>query len=235
LLDALEQWQCFRVEDMGKMENQPWSRQSEDAFPPLVVGDGLVVLAPWHRGTEPHDRMPIYINPGSAFGTGYHESTQAALHLFERLLSRRKEASMPPPGRVIDVGAESGILSIAAAKLGAGSVYARDIDPTVIEEVNGNIGLNGVGAGRITMEVGNLLYGVDGSYDVLFANILLAPLLEMLPAVRGVLEPGGVAIFSGMTRDERDKFLPPLLAEGLLAVDELTKEDWWGVAAENPA
>ena len=72
LLDALVPWPSVIVEDIGKIENQQWSRQSEEAFPPLEVGRGLVVLAPWHKGSEPPARMPIYINPGSAFGTGYH-------------------------------------------------------------------------------------------------------------------------------------------------------------------
>ena len=230
LLDALASWPSVQIEDLGKIENQPWSRQSEEAFPPLSVGRGLVVLAPWHRGREPGDRTPIYINPGSAFGTGYHESTQAALELFERQLD-----ATGPRARVMDVGAGSGILSIAALKLGAESVRVRDIDPAVLDEIKGNLELNEVEPSRAALENGDLLSGVDGPFDLVFANILLDPLLEMLPSVRGVLAPGGVAIFSGMTVRERGIFAQELDKTGLEMTDEIVKEDWWGVAAKNPA
>ena len=235
LLDALVPWPAVTIEDIGKIENQQWSRQSEDAFPPLAVGRGLVVLAPWHKGKEPRDRTPIYINPGSAFGTGYHESTQAALELFERLLDEKQTFGIRAGARVMDVGAGSGILSIAALKLGVGSVRIRDIDPAVIDEIRGNLKLNGIGQSKVTLETGDLLSGVDGTFDLLFANILLDPLMDMLPSVRGVLAPGGIAIFSGMTVKERDVFLKGLPEAGLEAIDEITKEEWWGVAAKSKA
>ncbi|MDR1965559.1 MAG: 50S ribosomal protein L11 methyltransferase [Synergistaceae bacterium] len=231
LLDALEPWPVVKVEDLGKIENQQWSRQSEEAFPPLGVGRGLVVLAPWHKGKEPDGRIPIYINPGSAFGTGYHESTQAALELLEFVLEKHGFNG----GEVMDVGAGSGILTIAAIKLGADRVRSRDIDPAVIEEVKGNLELNGIDPAMVTLETGDLMYGVDGRFGLIFANILLDPLLEMLPQVRDRLAPGGIAIFSGMTLKERGMFMSELADMGLSVVGEMAKEEWWGVAAQSPA
>ncbi|MDR1650835.1 MAG: 50S ribosomal protein L11 methyltransferase [Synergistaceae bacterium] len=230
LLDALEPWPGVRIEDIGKVENQQWSRQSEEAFPPLDVGSGFVVLAPWHKGRETPGRIPLYINPGSAFGTGYHESTQAALELFERCAGRLGQFR-----RVMDVGTGSGILAIAALKLGAYSVRSRDIDPAVISEARNNLELNGIDQSSVILEKGDLLSGVKERFDLLFANILFDPLLEMLPCVREVLNPGGAAIFSGMTLRERDAFMEGLARAGLETIDEVTKEDWWGVAAQNPA
>lgn len=229
LLDALGDDDLVRIEDVGKIENQPWHKQCEDAFPPLCVGHGLVVLAPWHRGTEPQDRTAIYINPGSAFGTGYHESTQAALELLEHLIAERGA-----PARVVDVGTGSGILSIASIKLGAQHVRSRDLDPAVVDEVKGNIALNSVPSGRIDVEVGDLLKGVDEKFDLLFANILLEPNIALLPSVHGVLAPGGSAIFSGMTANEREKFLDALSATPLVVLEEIAKGEWWGVRAEDP-
>ena len=235
LLEAIAPWPGIIIEDIGKIENQQWSRRSEEAFPPLNVGHGLVVLAPWHKGKESHDRTPIYINPGSAFGTGYHESTQAALELFERRLDSEPGIGKDSGSRVMDVGAGSGILSIAALKLGAWSVRIRDIDPAVIGEISGNLELNGIDQSRVSLETGDLLSGVDGRFDLLFANILLDPLMEMLPSIRDVLTPGGIAIFSGMTQKEREVFMEGLSRAGLEPIDETIKEEWWGVAAKNPA
>jgi ribosomal protein L11 methyltransferase len=137
--------------------------------------------------------------------------------------------------RVADIGTGSGILSIAASKLGACSVLARDLDPAVIDEARGNLGLNDIGEESVVLEVGNLLSGVEGPFDLLFSNILMEPLLEMLPDVRGVLRPGGAAIFSGITGSERNKFLWAMSEVGLTVLDETTREEWWGVLAQNPA
>ena len=232
LLDALEPWPGVRIEDVGKIENQPWSSQSEEAFPPLAVGSGLVVLAPWHRGTEPADRTPLYINPGSAFGTGYHESTQTALHLLENYVQKNGAQAI---NDVIDVGTGSGILTVAAFKFGAKNLTARDLDPAVIEEAMANFELNGVGRDRVVLETGNLLNGITGKADLLLANILLDPLMEMLPDALRVLKPGGAAIFSGMTVSERDAFMAELKEAGFTVIEEMIKEEWWGVAAKSPA
>jgi ribosomal protein L11 methyltransferase len=230
LLDALAPWPEVRVEDMGRVENQQWATRNEDAFPPLRVGRRMVVMAPWHKGKEPEDRTPIYINPGSAFGTGYHESTQIALELFERYLDGGGKA-----GNVIDIGAGSGILTIAALKLGAASARSRDIDPAVIEEIECNLAQNGIDTSLVTLETGDLLTGVNGSFGVIFANLLLDPLREMLPSVRGILALDGTVIFSGMTAREKESFMAALGDTGLVMSDELTKGEWWGVAAQSPA
>jgi ribosomal protein L11 methyltransferase len=237
LLDAIEQWPGIKIEDMGKIENQPWSRQSEDAFPPLEVGERLVVLAPWHEGKEPKDRIPLYINPGSAFGTGYHESTQVVLNLLERHLTGAGASGGEKlcSAEVLDVGAGSGILAIAALKLGASRVVSRDIDPVAVAEARNNFERNGVDLSSVTFETGDLLREVDGRFDILLANILFEPLIQMLPYVRGVLKPGAVAIFSGMIEREREDFLPALSGVGLTVLEEMRMEDWWGVAAQNPA
>ncbi|GHV53724.1 ribosomal protein L11 methyltransferase [Synergistales bacterium] len=230
LLEALAHWPGITIEDIGKIENQPWQTQSEEAFPPLDVGEGFVVLAPWHRGKEPSGRTPLYINPGSAFGTGYHESTQTVLTLFERHVKRAGYV-----GDVIDIGTGSGILSIAALKLGASGVRARDFDPVAIDEVVANMRHNDVDTRLAAIEEGDLLSGVSDKFDLLFANILLEPLLRMLPDVPGVLKKGGAAIFSGMILKERGEFSDALAANGFSVIDEAEKEDWWGVTAQGKA
>lgn len=223
LAGAIKQWDGVCIEDFGKIENQPWNVASEEAFPPLEVGEKLVVLAPWHKGSEPAGRLALYINPGSAFGTGYHESTQIALELLEKNI---KEGAV-----IADIGTGSGILTICALKTGASKAYARDIDPTVIEEVQKNIELNGLEPERADLATGDLLKGFDHTADILTANILLEPLITMLKDVPRVVGAEGVAIFSGMLRTERDVFLIALADAGMRVIEERAKGDWWGVSA----
>ena len=227
LASAMREFPEVTIEDSGKIENQPWNVAAEEAFPPLPVGRSLVVLAPWHRGTEPADRTPLYINPGSAFGTGYHESTQIVLELLEKYL-RAGDVT-------VDVGTGSGILTIGALKLGAAFAYARDIDPAVIEEVRKNFELNDLPPEKIDLAVGDLLKDFPHKADLLTANILLEPLTTMVADVPAVIGTDGIAIFSGMLEKEKPVFLAALKNARMKPIDELVKGEWWGVAAKAEA
>ena len=224
LLAAAENMCKIEIEDAGKVENQPWHTVVKEAFPPLPVGKNLVVLAPWHKDELDGKVTPLFINPGSAFGTGYHESTQIALTLLEKYITRG--------AKVADIGTGSGILSIAAIKLGASSSTARDIDATVLEEVANNLELNGVAKSKVTLERGDLLKGFDKQVDILMANILLDPLTTMLPYVPSVIGKSGKAIFSGMLEAEKPIFLEALASANMEVVEEFVKGEWWGVAAK---
>ena len=207
-----------------KTYNRAWDTQHIDAFPPLNVGKNLVVMAPWHELKEVQgDRMPIYIFPASAFGTGYHESTRIALELLEPVV---KFGDV-----VIDIGTGTGILFITALKLGAGRAIARDIDPTTLDEARRNMALNGVSSNVCTLQEGDLLKGVKEKTNILIANILLMPNIAMLPDVAGVLKPKGYAIFSGMTVVEKATFVSVLNSSGLKVERELKSGDWWGCRA----
>lgn len=207
-----------------KTSNQPWEKQHYDAFPPLAVGKSLMVMAPWHEKEEiPENRTPIYIYPASAFGTGYHESTQIALSLLEEVV---KEGDV-----ILDIGTGTGILFISALKLGADKAIARDIDPTTLEEAKRNMNLNGINPKVCTLSEGDLLKGFSGQVNILTANILLNPNVTMLPDVRRVLKPKGFAIFSGMTNVESNMFLSVLNSSGLNVDREMKIGDWWGCRA----
>ena len=207
-----------------KTYNRAWDTQHIDAFPPLNVGKNLVVMAPWHEQKEIQgNRMPIYIFPASAFGTGYHESTRIALELLEPVV---KFGDV-----VIDVGTGTGILFITALKLGAGRAIARDIDPTTLDEARRNMALNGINPNVCSLSEGDLLKGVNEKANILIANILLMPNIAMLPDVAGVLKPKGYAVFSGMTNVERATFVSVLNSSGLEIERELKSGDWWGCRA----
>lgn len=216
-------WPGIRMVDMGRIENRQWHTVWKEAFPPLEVGRRFIVMAPWHRGNEPEGKTPLYIYPGSAFGTGYHESTQIALELLEDIVK---------PGMiVVDVGTGSGILAIASVKLGAKEVRARDLDPAVLSEVRENLLLNDISEEKVRVETGDLLNGFEGPVDILCANIVFDPLASMVPMISGVLSRDGYAVFSGLTFKEKEAFMEILSAEGLYPVREVVKGDWWGVTA----
>jgi len=210
----------------GKEKWQPWLKIHQEAFPPLEVGSRLVVLAPWHKDEVPRGRIPIYIEPGSAFGTGYQASTQIALELLERYLKSES--------KVLDVGTGSGILAIAALKLGASSVVARDFDPVVAEEVRKNAILNGITSG-LKLEIADGTKGFGDTVDLVIANILYEPLVSMLDSFKEVLNEDGFVILSGLLFKERDPFVSEMKRYGFYAVEELAKEDWWGVVASRKA
>lgn len=207
-----------------KLENEAWNTQHYDAFPPLPVGKSLIVMAPWHEDEEiPEGRTPIYIYPASAFGTGYHESTQIALALIEEIVKSGDT--------ILDVGTGTGILFITALKLGAGKAIARDIDPETLNEAKRNMNLNGINPKVCTLSEGDLLKGFSGQVNILTANILLNPNITLLPDVRRTLKPKGVAVFSGMTFVERPLFVSVLEASKLEIEREMRIGDWWGCRA----
>ncbi|MBQ9404493.1 MAG: 50S ribosomal protein L11 methyltransferase [Synergistaceae bacterium] len=207
-----------------KTSNQPWETQHFDAFPPLNVGKSLVVMAPWHAKEKiQHGRKPIYIFPASAFGTGYHESTRIALALLEDVV---KSGDV-----ILDVGTGTGILFIAALKMGAAKAIARDIDPATLDEAKRNMNLNGINPKVCELSEGDLLKGFRGQVNILTANILLNPNLSMLPDVKSVLKPKGYAIFSGMTNVESYTFISVLNSSGMEIDKELKFGDWWGCRA----
>ena len=208
-----------------KTFNQAWETQHYDAFPPLDVGKSLTVMAPWHKGEKKSDgRTEIYIYPAGAFGTGYHESTQTALTLLEE--------TVKPGDVILDVGTGSGILFIAALKLGAGKAIARDIDPDALGEARRNMKLNDIDPKICEISEGDLLKNFNERVDIITANILLKPNMSLLPDVKNFLKPDGTAIFSGMTVNEKNEFLSVLETSGLKLEKELVTGEWWGCTAE---
>lgn len=223
-LKILSSFENIKITGHGKIENRAWHTEWKDAFPPLDVGENFVVLAPWHKGSEPAKKTPLYIYPATAFGTGYHESTQIALTLLEKYKLKIKN------NPVADIGTGSGVLFIAAMKLGASQIFARDIDPTVLSEVRNNIAENSLDENKVELAVGDLLKNFDKRVNVLTANILFEPLCTMLPDVKKILESEGIAIFAGLLVRERENFLEAARENGLELADEISKNEWWGCA-----
>jgi len=175
----------------------------------------------------PGDGPTVVLDPESAFGSGEHGSTRAALTLLERHLR--------PGDRVLDLGSGSGILAIAAAKLGAASAVGIENDAEANPVAWRNAERNGVTASVDFLEgdAGDLAPLV-GPADLLLSNILRLANTALLPAIVAALRPGGLAIFSGMEELEAPLFRPVLETGGLAVRDEVTDTGWWAVAAARP-
>jgi len=198
-----------------------WSARWRDGLAPRSIGR-LTVTPSW-LATAAAPETRIVIDPESAFGTGEHGSTRSALALLERHLQ--------PGDRVVDLGSGSGILAIAAAKLGALQATGVELDEEADPVATANARRNGV-ADRVRFITGDAaaLAPLLGPADIVLSNILRSVNLILLPAIRLSLRPGGLAIFAGMELPEREQFLPAL-AQGFAPVDEAVDDGWWAIAA----
>jgi ribosomal protein L11 methyltransferase len=165
------------------------------------------------------------LDPETAFGSGEHGSTRAALTLLEQLLE--------PAQRVLDLGSGSGILAIAAVKLGAARAIGIEIDAEANEVANRNAERNGVlGRARFLDGDADVLAPLVGPAEVILSNILRTANTALLPVISKALAPSGVAIFSGMERGEAPEFLQALGKAGFRPIQETVDAGWWGVAAK---
>ena len=175
-----------------------WAYSWQKYYKPLEIGSRLYVVPQWMRDEPiPAGRIPFYLNPGLTFGTGSHASTQLCLEGVEE---------HTVPGRdVLDLGCGSGILSIAALCLGAGSAVAVDIDPKAVDVAYENAAFNSIGKDRYTVRAGNVLSDAalarelaQRSYHLVLANIVADVIIPLAPQVPNLLEEDGVFLCSGI-------------------------------------
>ncbi len=207
------------------LEPVDWTTRWREGLGPRHFGR-LTVMPSWIE-LPAGDGPAVVLDPESAFGSGEHGSTRAALTLLERHLR--------PGDRVLDLGSGSGILAIAAAKLGAASAVGIENDAEANPVAWRNAERNDVGAAVDFLEgdAGDLA-PLLGPADLILSNILRLMNTALLPAVVAALRPGGLAIFSGMEELEAPLFRPVLETAGLAVRDEVTDTGWWAVAAARP-
>ena len=189
---------------------------------------GRLKLVPsWLPEAADADALTVVVDPETAFGSGEHGSTRAALTLMEQLVR--------PGDRVLDLGSGSGILTLAAVKLGARAATGIEIDPEAHPVALRNAQRNDV-ADRVEFLEGDaaVLAPLLGPTDLLVSNILRTANTALLPAIAAALRPGGVAIFSGMEQSEAEEFRRSLSDFGFLLILETLDAGWWAVAAERP-
>jgi ribosomal protein L11 methyltransferase len=206
------------------LELVDWSIRWRDGLGPRHFGR-LTVLPSWLGQASLSGPHTVVLDPETAFGSGEHGSTRIALTLLEQLIKAGDQ--------VIDLGSGSGILAIAAVKLGASRVIAIETDPEAIDVAGRNIARNGVAANVEVLEGdAEFLAPLVGPADLVLSNILRSVNTRLLPAIEAALRPGALAVFSGMEEGEAPDFLRVLNAAGFRAVREAADTGWRGVAVE---
>jgi ribosomal protein L11 methyltransferase len=222
---ALGHLQAFGLRAIGELTTRlvheaDWAEAWKAYFPVLRVGRRLVIRPTWLDAEPGPDDVVLDLDPGMAFGTGLHPTTRLCLIALESLADRGRLRG----ARVLDVGCGSGILAIAAAKLGAASVVGIDVDPIAVEATLANAATNGL-SGRISARLGSLPSGLP-PFDVVSANLIASLLVELAPALAAELRRHGTLVSSGIFID-READVRSAFTKALLDVGETWDEGDW--------
>jgi len=186
---------------------------------------GALAVVPTWLAAERDPARSIVFDPGMAFGTGDHPTTRGVLRLMQQ--------EIRAGDFVADLGAGSAVLSIAAAKLGAGRVIAIEFDPEAIGNAEENVRVNGVAdVVRVTQGDAHLLLPLVAPVRVILANIISSVLVSLLPAMSAALPADGVAIVAGILREEREKMIAAVREYGLTVTGEDAEDAWWSATVK---
>jgi ribosomal protein L11 methyltransferase len=221
-----------------ELAEQDWTEAWKQQFHLLRIGRRTVIVPAWEVYEPGPGEIVIRLEPGMAFGTGLHPTTRLCLAALESHLAK--------DSAVLDVGTGSGVLAIAAAKLGARSVFALDADPVAVAVAQENVTANGV-AGRVIVWHGSLSGGdvvpkhftegselellESGTFDLVLVNILAPVIVGMAPALVARLAPGGRLIAAGLIEHQEAEVVRALEAQGLQIVHRTQEKDWVALAA----
>ena len=205
------------------IKDEDWNTVWQKFYHPIDFSRHLAIVPEWEE-YEPafKDQKVVKLDPGLAFGTGSHKTTQLALLGLEQTLIK--------PETVCDVGTGSGILAIASSILGARSVLATDISDEAITAANENISLNNLS--NIKLQKTNLLNQVKSKYDIIVANILAEILLDLIPELNEHLNSNGKVIFSGIDCDQIEKIRTALTTNGFQIILSMQQGRWIGLIIE---
>ena len=228
---GLDAFEGVRLLSQEAFADEDWLAKSREGFGPIEVGRSFYIRPLWEDCPVPAGRTPIVVNPGLAFGTGGHETTRLCMALIEDLAGQGDLR-----GPVLDIGAGTGILALAAWLRGAREVTAFDIDPDCGPAMSDFLELNAAllgGERPFTHFVGVLDDPrVDGPYRTLLANILLETIQDLLPRMAAVAAPGGLLVASGIMAERQDEALVSLVAYGFKPLRVIQEGAWIAILAQ---
>ncbi len=228
--DALGHLQAFGLRPIGDLQTRvvdeaDWADAWKAYFPVMRIGRRLVIRPTWRRHRRQPDDVVLALDPGMAFGTGLHPTTRLCLAGIEALADRGRLDG----ARVLDVGCGSGILAIAALKLGAATALALDTDPIAIEATMANARRNAL-VRRVSTGVGSLPSDAP-AFDIVLANLIAGILVPLATALREELRVGGFLIASGIFVDREDEVRRAFDAAGLTVTGRATEGEWVALEA----
>ena len=214
----------------SQTEDKDWINNWKQYFHQFYVDDILIIPSWEEVKPEDQDKMIIHIDPGTAFGTGMHETTQ--------LCMRQLKKYVTPETELLDVGTGSGILSIAALKMGARHAVGTDLDPCAISAAKENLEANDIPEGSMDVMIGNIIddkevqdrVGYD-KYDIVAANILADVLVPLTPVILHQMKKGGLYITSGIIDEKEDTVVQAVKEAGLEVVEITHQGEWVSVTA----
>ena len=229
--EFLDLGECTITE--SETEDKDWINNWKQYFKQFYVDDILIIPSWEEVKPEDRDKMIIHIDPGTAFGTGMHETTQLCIRQLKKYVTKDTE--------LLDVGTGSGILSIIALKLGARHAVGTDLDSCAVPAVEENKEVNGIPVEAFNMMIGNIIDDKEvqdrvgyEKYDIVTANILADVLVPLTPVIVHQMKPGAVYITSGILDVKEDVVKEAVVAAGLEVVEVTHQGEWVSVTARKP-
>ena len=215
---------------ISETEDKDWLNNWKEFFHQFYIDD-LLVTPSWEEiKLEDQDKKILHIDPGTAFGTGMHETTQLCIRQLKKYIT--------PETVLLDVGTGSGILAIVSLMYGIKEAVGTDLDPCAVEAVRENMEVNGVNADRFEMMIGNIISDPEiqdrvgyERYDIVVANILAEVLLPLTPVVKKCLKPGGIYITSGIIAEKEQLVVDAVKAAGMEVLEVTRQNEWVSVTA----
>lgn len=220
--------------EISQTEDIEWVNNWKQYFHQFYI-DEILITPSWESvKAEDQDKMIIHIDPGTAFGTGMHETTQLCIRQIQRY--------MMPDAQLLDIGCGSGILSMIGLKLGAAHASGTDLDPCAIEATHENMERNGIGRERYDVMIGNIIDDTDiqekvgyVKYDLIAANILAEVLIPLTPVAVKHMKPGGIYITSGIIDGKETAVAEAINNAGLTILEVTRQGEWVSVTAQKEA
>ena len=209
--------------EMKDVDEEDWSNAWKKYYHPVQVGEHLVVCPSWEAYDRQPDEVVLTLNPGMAFGTGTHDTTRLCMELLEKYIT--------PQDTVLDVGCGSGILAITAALLGANKIIGCDIDEVAVKVAGENAALNGV-QDRIAFHQGDLTSQVEGSFQIICANIVADVIIRLSEDAGRYLAKDGIFITSGIIDTREQDVLNALEQNGFQVIERRTSGGWVALACK---
>ncbi len=206
--------------DIERFHKENWNKEWEDSITPVRVSDRIVITPSWHPVPTVDNEIVLVIDPKMSFGTGFHATTRLMLRLMERVTHAGD--------RVLDVGTGTGVLAIAAIKLGATSAEGMDIDEWSMENALENCVRNQT-VNEVRIHHGSL-ETVHGPYELVLSNITRNDNIDMLPAIAGMLVPGGRVVLSGFYTADRGEILAAMSLNDIAHDMELNEDEWHAIS-----